>query len=87
MIKRLTFNQALGMAQTVDCLVRGPDSLVPITISKAAARRFYAPSVKAYKATPATSQLDGSLFWEAEDPDAGHTLWTFDPADRTLLIG
>lgn len=87
MINRLTFGQALKMATSVECLVRGPENLVPIRISKAAARRDYAPAVKGYKAEKTASELDGSIHFAAEDEESGATLWTFNPSDQVLLIG
>ena len=87
MTRLLTFNQALRVAQTVKCLVRGPGTLVSITISKAAARRDYAPAVKGYKAEETVSELDGSREFVAEDQESLTTLWSFDPADQSLLIG
>lgn len=87
MINQLTFSQALKMARSVECLVRGPDSLVPIRISKAAACRDYGPAVKGYKAEKTASHLDGSIHFAAEDEKSGATLWIFDLSDQVLLIG
>ncbi|WP_339823878.1 hypothetical protein [Sulfitobacter dubius] len=87
MINVLTFGQALKMASSVECLVRGPDSLVPIRISKAAACRDYGPAVKGHRAKKTASELDGSIYFAAADEKSGATLWTFDPSDQVLLIG
>lgn len=84
---RMTFNQALNLADDVRCLVRGADGLVGIKISKAAARRDYASAVKDYKAFRSVSDLSNDVDYIARQGENGPTLWSFDPSDRTLLIG